>query len=207
MELSVNKIFLSYLTVDLVKYQISRINTKCNEILYVGSLIKRKGIDLLLNALSKVEMPYHLSIIGNGIEKENLIKLASKYDIIDKVSFWGFLEGDDLRKKYAESTVFVLPTREDCYGLVVLEAMCASLPIVCSKYADGVYDLIDDGKNGFIIDPYNEIEFSEAITTILKDKLLAQEFSNESSEKLSQFSFKEVAKEIIKALDSVKTKV
>lgn len=69
------------------------------------------------------------------------------------MEFLGYQEGEPLQKLYRTADAFVLPTREDCFGLVLLEAMCASLPIISSKYADGARDLVSDGENGYIIDP------------------------------------------------------
>lgn len=79
------------------------------------------------------------------------------------MEFLGYQEGEPLQKLYRTADAFVLPTREDCFGLVLLEAMCASLPIISSKYADGARDLVSDGENGYIIDPEDVDGFAEAI--------------------------------------------
>lgn len=57
----------------------------------------------------------------------------------------------ELLEEYQKAQIFVLPTREDCFGLVLLEALCAEVPIISSKYADGAYDVIDEGKNAICI--------------------------------------------------------
>ena len=151
------KCFISYLTVDIQKYLYEKPQkTTQNEglqLLYVGSLIQRKGLDLLLPALAKTPQNIRLWIVGEGQEKDLLQKQCTELKISDRVEFLGYQEGEPLQKLYRTADAFVLPTREDCFGLVLLEAMCASLPIISSKYADGARDLVSDGENGYIIDP------------------------------------------------------
>lgn len=186
--------FVSFLTVDLEKYKVEPLEREKGRILCVGSLIKRKGIDLLLNALQGVEEEYTLALAGNGMEEENLKNLARKLEIDSRVEFLGYLSREELKREYAKSSIFVLPTREDCFALVILEAMCAGLPVVSSKFADGAYDLIEEGKNGYIIDPYQTERFQECIQSLLKNPEQAKRMGQASGEKLAQFRFEEVSK-------------
>ena len=83
------------LTVDLDKYYINDRNGYPDKLLYVGSLIERKGVDLLFNALAQCNNTnITLVIVGDGKEKENLTKLAKQLGIIDRIEFKGFLAGD-----------------------------------------------------------------------------------------------------------------
>lgn len=198
-----SEIFVSFLTADISKYFVQTKEGKGNKILYVGSLIERKGVDLLINVLANLDNEFHLSIVGDGPDKEFLYKFAENKGILNKISFEGYLEGELLRQKYAESDIFVLPTREDCFGLVILEAMCASLPIVCSKYADGAYDLLINGFNGYIIDPYNIDEFSSKINELLGDNNHCRHLGQNSLDMVKNFSFEEVSKGILKAIQRV----
>lgn len=164
-----DKIFISLLTVDVSGLR-SVGEKKCkNRVLYVGSMIKRKGLDLLIEALKYVEVSYELKIVGNGTEKEKreLEILSEKNKCQQNIEWLGYKEGQDLISEYEKASVFVLPTREDCFGLVLLEALCMKTPIVSSKYADGAYDIVVDGKNGIIADPFNPKEFGKAIEECL----------------------------------------
>ncbi|MFR8313286.1 MAG: glycosyltransferase [Ruminococcus sp.] len=98
-----------------------------------------------------------MRIVGNGTDKEieELKTRIKNANLLGKVEFCGFKQGKDLLEEYQYASVFVLPTREDCFGLVLLEAACTGTPIVTSKYADGAYDIITENVNGSIIDPYN----------------------------------------------------
>lgn len=196
------KCYISFLTVDVEKYIQNHRGSGIGKILCVGSLIERKGIDLLFQALEKVRSDYELYLAGDGDEKSSLIELSKRLGIYEKVHFLGQLGREDLLEHYSNSDLFVLPTREDCFALVILEAMCAGLPIVCSKYADGSYDLIENGKNGFIVDPYQTEEFAEIIEDILNDKRMSQAMGNSSKEILEKFRLKNVAKEYVLAIEN-----
>ena len=111
----------------------------------MGSLIQRKGLDLLFPALAQTREDICLMIVGEGQEKEALMEQAKKLGITSRIRFLGYVEGEPLRELYHNADVFILPTREDCFGLVILEAMCASLPVIPSKYADGAFDLVQEG--------------------------------------------------------------
>lgn len=195
------KCHISYLTVDVEKYIQKPQGQGNGKILCVGSLIERKGVDLLLNALAKVNCEYDLYLAGDGQEKETLKKQAEMLNISKKIHFLGQLNREELLKHYADSDLFVLPTREDCFALVILEALCAKLPIVCSKYADGAYDLIEEGKSGFITDPYNADGFAGCIEKILTNKELRENMRKQSAEIVDKFRFSSVAQGYMDAIE------
>ncbi|MBQ8858075.1 MAG: glycosyltransferase [Lachnospiraceae bacterium] len=195
------KCHISYLAVDVDKYIQKPQGNGKGKILCVGSLIERKGVDLLFNALIRVQSDFELYLAGGGDEKENLKKLAKELKIENQVHFLGQLSRKELLKHYADSDLFVLPTREDCFALVILEAMCSELPIVCSKYADGAYDLIEEGKNGFVADPYDAKAFAEKIDLLLKDKVLREKMREQSKEVLDKFRFANISKGYMAAIE------
>ncbi len=188
-----DKCFISLLTVDIEKYKVQTKERERGRILYVGSLIKRKGIDLLFRALHGVKDDYTLVLAGNGPEEESLKQLAIELGIKKRVKFLGYLSQEELKLEYAKSSIFVLPTREDCFALVILEAMCAGLPIISSEYADGVYDLVKEGENGYIIDPYNKEQFRNRLQEFLQYPLKADSMGKNSLKYLQQFRFEKVS--------------
>ena len=194
-----DKCFVSYLTVDINKYLAKKDSYNARQMIYVGSLIQRKGLDLLMPALAKTAEDIRLIIVGEGQEKRALEEQIDKLGINDRVEFKGFVEGEELRELYKNSDVFIIPTREDCFGLVILEAMCASLPVISSKYADGARDLIVEGENGYIIDPEDTDNFAETINRMFAEGNLA-EMGTYSYEKAQEFSFSHVAEGCIAAL-------
>lgn len=195
------KCHISYLAVDVEKYIQIPQGTGCGKILYVGSLIERKGVDLLFHALSHVRVSFDIYLAGDGEEKNALVQLAKELKIDNRVHFLGMLSREELLKHYADSDLFVLPTREDCFALVILEAICAGLPIVCSKYADGAYDLIEEGVNGFIVDPYQAKVFAEKMENLLKDEKLRLNMREQSADVLEKFKFTNISKGYMAAIE------
>lgn len=203
------KCFISFLTVDLKKYMVQKKDGDtggAKQILCVGRLIELKGVDLLMHAVKGVGEDYILALAGSGPEENNLRKLARELGIKNRVKFLGYLSQAELKEEYAKSDVFVLPTRRDCFALVILEAMCAGLPVVCSKHADGVYDLVEDGKNGYIVDPYDKEQLCRCIQTLLHDRSLAEKMGEYSQGILGRFSFGQVSKGFWDAFACVEAK-
>lgn len=123
--------------------------------LFVGQIVERKGVEELLNAWEAHIGIYpndNLLIIGTGIL---LDRFRTRYEDCNSIQFLGRIDYDNIYKYYAIADVFVMPTLEDNWCLVVPEAMSCSLPIACSIYNGGHLELIEDGKNGFCFDPYN----------------------------------------------------
>lgn len=197
------KCFISSLTVDIDQYLIEGKNREGKRLLLVGSLIQRKGIDLLLKALVHVEQAYELHIVGEGPEREALKMQIEALQLGNKVIFHGFQQGDALRDIYAESDIFILPTREDCFGLVILEAMCAGLPVISSKYADGAYDLVVEGETGHIIDPNQAEQFAAVISQLLGDKQRMKTMGIAGKKHAEAFHFEKVIQGFAEAVDYV----
>ena len=200
------KIFISLLTVDISQFQKVEREPVPGRILYVGSMIPRKGLDLLVDALPYVNCDFELRIVGNGTEEEikQLKAAAEQKGILDKLTFCGFLQGEKLTDEYRKAQVFVLPTREDCFGLVLLEAMCAGVPIVASKYADGAYDTVVEGVNGYIADPFQPQAFGQCIEKTMNIEFLQEETISAES---ARFTFEEVTKGFLNAIDKVTIKM
>ena len=127
--------------------------------LFVGRLIKGKGVDHLLNAaalLNKmVPSPgrFTITVVGDGSESSELVRLAKTLGIAEQVHFVGELHPNGVWQHYAEGDVFVLPTLHDNWPLVVLEAMSMGLPILLSRHAGSLPDLVFEGRNGYGFDP------------------------------------------------------
>ncbi|MCI8692349.1 MAG: glycosyltransferase family 4 protein [Lachnospiraceae bacterium] len=171
-------------------------------LLYVGSMVKRKGLDLLMDALKFVKQDFRLRIVGNGSENEvsEIRQLARSNGIENKIEFCGFKQGNDLIREYKDADIFIFPTREDCFGLVLVEALCAGVPIISSKYADGAYDVIEEGKNGLLVNPYDAEEFGKKIEDVLNGTIHLEGADRALVEK---FSFENAVKGYLDAIDFV----
>lgn len=193
---------IALLTFNLAPFRNIGNDPKNGRLLYVGSLVERKGLDLLLRALPYVPSVNILHIVGGGSEEEktNLVQLAEELKINDRIVWKGYREGEALLTEYREAQALVLPAREDCFGLVMLEAMAAGLPVIASEYADGAYDIVQDGRNGLIADPYVAKAFGEAIETVLSNPSYAENARNTD---LGAFELDAVASVYYGAIQSV----
>ncbi len=141
--------------------------------LYVGELIPRKGVDLLIRAFAKVSRNIPgalLTLVGKGVDRNSLEELAKNLGCGDSVIFRGSIPYEEVPAEMIQHDVFVLPTRLDVFGLVVAEAMSCGLPVICSLYAGAANDLVKD--NGFIVNPDDTDEFAAAMETLARDPQL-----------------------------------
>ena len=128
-------------------------------ILFVSMNFKIKGIDYVMAAVGKTKASYpshniRLLVVGKGDYKK-YGALAQKTGIKDNVIFAG-VQKENLEKIYLASDIFMMLSRFDTFGMTVLEAMAASLPVIISSNV-GAKDLVREGKNGFVIEDTNNI--------------------------------------------------
>lgn len=196
-------IFISYLTVNIDKFLFKKKEFNNKNILFVGRLSKRKGLELAFNSLKLVKNEYKLTIVGDGPQKDELVKKVNELGLAGNVEFKGSLNGQELLEEYRRADCFIIPSYVDCFGLVISEAMCNSLPIIASKYVDGSYDLIESEHNGYIVDPENYQEFADAMQKVLASKDIVKVMGEKSYQKIQKFKFEEVSKGIFEAIEKI----
>lgn len=103
------------------------------QLLYVGQLTRKKGVHILLEALSKARFDFELQIAGTGSEKNHLEKLTKRHNLTDRVEFLGFVPYEQVPSVYANADIFVYPgTWPEPFGRVFLEALASNTPVVTS---------------------------------------------------------------------------
>ena len=136
-------------------------------VLAVGQFIHRKGFDVLLDAAVMFKENIGVYIVGDKPTNEYTAKV--KAHNLTNVHFEGFKSKEELKKYYMAANLFVLPTREDIWGLVVNEAMAYGLPVVTTDRCNAGLELIKNGENGFIVKTENSEELSKKICLALGD--------------------------------------
>lgn len=122
------------------------------EVLFVGQLTHRKGVDLLIEALRPLVATVpglRLSLIGDGPDRSGLRTLAEEAGLGDHVRFEGVLPHRRILERLETADLLVLPSRWDGWGLVVNEALAAGVPVISSDRC-GASDLIREGANGYV---------------------------------------------------------
>lgn len=119
--------------------------------LYVGQMIYRKGVDLLVKAFNRIQNDnIELICVGGG---------KTYFDAINdnRIKYVEFLDKDNLKDYYLAADMFILPTREDIWGLVVNEAFAHGCPVITTDMCAAGIEMIDNRVNGYIV-PNNSIE-------------------------------------------------
>lgn len=131
-------------------------------LLSVGQFIPRKGFDVLLQAVNTLDKHIGIYIVG-GTPTEEYLTYARENDLTN-VHFVGFKTKQELEQYYLAADLFVLPTREDIWGLVVGEAMSCGLGVITTNMCNAGLTLIENGKNGFLVPPEDVHALRMAIT-------------------------------------------
>ena len=145
------------------------------KLLFVGRLVKYKGIEILLEAVKDIE-GIILFIIGEGNLKYKIEQFIETKNLYDKVKLIKHLSFDELVVYYNFSDIFVLPSiyPNEAFGLVQLEAMACGKPVINTNLPSGVPFVSIDNKTGLTAEPNNAIDLKEKIIKLVNDKDLRE---------------------------------
>ena len=147
--------------------------------LYVGGLSRQKGVHVLLKAFKKLsdsDDNLILKIVGKGDYEDELKKIIEQNGLSKKVTFYGHLRGNELRKLYQEAYLLVVPSIwVEQFGIVGLEAMACSTPVVGSRIG-GIPEWLREKENGLLAEPGNSEDLYEKIFYLLKNPIIALKY-------------------------------
>lgn len=145
-----------------------------NLIIFAGQIIRGKGVDALLEALTKVEVPFECLIIGEGNHRAYCQQLCEKLGLSDRVKFPGYTSQSEMMRLYLDASVLAVSSLwPEPFGMVGPEAMRYGLPVVAFD-AGGIREWLKDGENGSLV-PWNDTAaFAVRIEQLLNDKSLAR---------------------------------
>ena len=132
---------------------------------------KKKGIDVLLRAFALVrdrDPELRLVLAGDGPLRSGLEEIAASLKIADKVDFLGQQGRTQVANLLHACEVFVLPSRSEPFGIVLVEAMACKKPIVATT-AGGIPEIIENRRNGILVRPNDDNALAEALVTGLED--------------------------------------
>ena len=157
----------------------------------VGQFIPRKGFDILLKAWTECASDCHLYIVG-GEPTPEYLEIRERL-CLTNVHFIGFVGKTQLAEYYQAADLFIIPTREDIWGLVVNEAMANGLPIISTDKCVAGLELVDE-KNGWIVQANSISSLKKAINSALCDTVRLSNMGKESIEKIKQYTIEQMAK-------------
>lgn len=146
-----------------------------NILLFVGQVVRGKGLDILLKALLYVKHPYRLMVLGKGNDLPYCRGLANKLGIASKVDFEGWVPPEEMDHYYRQATIGVVPSIWlEPFGAVGVEMMQHALPVVAFD-TGGISDWLQDGKTGYLV-PWKDIKaLAQRINELLSNKEKAKE--------------------------------
>jgi glycosyltransferase involved in cell wall biosynthesis len=151
-------------------------------LLFAGQLIRSKGLDVLLKAMTELPKHYRLIVAGSGRQEELYKKLAKSLGIDAQVEFAGKLSQDKLTNLYTRCSCFVIPSRwPEPFGLVGIEAMQCGAPVVASSIG-GIPEWLENGKNGFLVPPNDVKALANRLQMVCEDPLLMMKLGNYGKE-------------------------
>lgn len=180
-----------------------------------GRFVYKKGFDILIKAFTRIlTKGYNIDLIlaGEGEELSNYIMLADSlhiqwsFDVPDSkektrgLIFWGRANGNEMKSLLSGSKIFVVPSRREPFGIVILEAMAAGTPVIATNVG-GIPEIITT-DTGMFVPKENDIELSNAIEILLNKKNLRDELIKKGKKRAEEFSWEVIAQTYLGVVDS-----
>ena len=182
-----------------------KVNNKI-KILFTGKLIFRKGCDILLEAINLLNKNHEfkknvdVNIIGDGVLKKEFIEYKKKNNL-SNVNFLGFKNQKLIRLYYKKSNLFIIPSREENWGLALNEAMASKNAIISSNKVVSSYDLLINNFNGYTFANNNYKLLAKKIMKFYNNKKNIIKFGDNSHKIISRWNFEKCYRGISKAIN------
>jgi len=168
-------------------------------ILSIGRFVRQKAYEVLLDAAAAYVPDANLILLGDGPDREKLTERAAKHGL--RVTMPGFVD-----KPYAylaHADLFVLSSRWEGFGHVIVEAMAAELPVVATDCPHGPAEIIQSGSNGLLAKNENSDELGRAIKRVVGDRAFARKLAAAGRQSANRYQSEKIAGEYAKALSRV----
>jgi glycosyltransferase involved in cell wall biosynthesis len=180
-----------------------------NFILCVANHNIKKALDVLLHAFAQLLRSGHsiqLRLVGEGPLTADLQRVAQDLRLNDRVQFLGPRNPEEIAELMRRSRLFVLPSRAEPFGIVLLEALASRKPLVATKVG-GIPEFIEHGVNGLLVEPDNPCVLSEAMATVLQNPTLADTLATNGYELVQErFDWKVAAEKYERAFQALVAK-
>jgi phosphatidylinositol alpha-mannosyltransferase len=164
-------------------------------LLFLGRLEKRKGLKYALSAYSKLKWDWpdlRLIVVGPGKPDYDSFRIMSERNLAD-VIFAGNVSDHDVARYFKSAHIFCSPaTGKESFGIVLLEAMAAGVPVVATDI-EGYAGVVEQGVNGLLVPPKDDVQLADAISTLLRDPDLRARLSANGLDRADEFRWERVA--------------
>jgi len=162
--------------------------------LFVGAFVPQKGVDILINAIKDID--FNFKLVGDGklfkkIERFVLENKLKNVELLGKRSF------KDVASLMRTCSFLIVPSRSEGFGMVAVEAMACSKPVIASNVG-GLSEIIEDGVNGLLFEKENINDLREKITLLVNNREMRNNLGKEGKRFSKNFSWKKCAEEVLK---------
>jgi starch synthase len=161
-------------------------------LLYAGRVASNKGLDILVRALSRLPPSERIPLVAVGHdwgERERLDALARSLGVADSVRWLGHVPDPAVyRRIFRRARLFVLPSEYEAFGLVLLEAMAAGVPIVATAVG-GVPEVLEEGRTGALVPYGNPGALADTLSSLLREPERAEAFARRGRERVREFGW------------------
>ena len=163
--------------------------------------VPKKNLEMFIKAYSSylrsdIKNHWSLVILGDGSQRPKMETLVNQLGLTDKVLMLGFKQYDELPLYYGLAKALVLPSTSEQWGLVVNEAMACGLPVLVSDRCGCVEDLVKNGENGFVFDPFDPNSMTQALIKITESEKLLKKMGSKSRKIISAWCPKTFARQV-----------
>lgn len=186
---------------DTVPERLSKLNEK--RLISVGRLSREKAYEDLLDVfqlIHKKEPSWRLDIIGDGAQKNLLGDRIFAEGWTDCVKLHGFQDKTYINNLLSKSSIYLMSSITESFGIVLIEAMSHGLPCVAFDSAEGATELIEDGKNGFLISYRNKEEYAKKVIELIQNKKERTQLGKNGRETSLRFTSDKVKRDWMKVL-------
>ncbi len=183
-----------------------------HRIVTVGRLVKRKGFDTVIDALSRMESDTELVIVGGpgGVaetledaEAQRLMRFADEHGVADRVTFSGQLSREDMPTMLRSADAVVCSPWYEPFGIVPLEAMASGVPVVAAAVG-GLTDTVVDGVTGRLVPPRDPEALADALSGLIGDEDRVREFGRAGRERVEgRYSWPRIAADTADIYESI----
>lgn len=176
---------------------------KSKNIVSVGRLSKEKGFIDLIDVFALVHMvcpDWKLNIVGDGEEKEKIISRINKYGLSDSVVMHGFLDKENVGRILSRSSIYVMTSFTESFGIVLLEAFSYGVPSVAFDSAEGANEIITNNWDGYLIKDRNIEEMAKRVCRMIQNYGRRYVMGQNALDKANKYSLEEVKEKWIKIL-------
>ena len=178
-------------------------------IICVGRLSAEKGLDELLlvfNELIRKYPDWTLHLVGDGEERSNLERLISDLALGDKVVLHGYQSRDNVNRLLLQSSIYLMTSHTESFGLVLIEAQACGLPCVAYASAQGAHEIITNGENGVLIPNRNRELMVETVSRLIEDEDYRRRLGQAGKETAKEYSTERVKDKWSAFINSLSTK-